>query len=151
VPEKSKLLFKDQSDDTRDKLVWKFTKGSLPASQMDFADPTDATGYALCLYDVSGLKATFFIPPGTSTWRTLGSKGYRYRENSGTASGVQKVKLKGGDEPIIVVKGKGMNLPDGVLPISVPVTVQLRNLDSGRCWEDAYSTTGSQQFKGKNP
>ena len=46
---KSLLLLKDDSeDDSQDKLIWKW-KGQA-TNQTEFADPVNATGYALCIY-----------------------------------------------------------------------------------------------------
>jgi hypothetical protein len=48
-----------------EKLVWKWLKG-VATSQMEFADPTATTDYALCLYDGSGLLAQTVVSAGAN-------------------------------------------------------------------------------------
>jgi hypothetical protein len=38
------------------------------------------------------------------------------------------------------LKGKGLNLPDPVLPLTGPVVVQVINHDSNVCWESTFPT-----------
>jgi hypothetical protein len=52
------------------------------------------------------------------------------------------------------VKGKGVALPDPTPPLTLPVTVQMVNSDSGLCWEGVYDTPNVTknvigQFKAK--
>jgi len=55
------------------------------------------------------------------------------------------------------VKGKGGGLPDFMLPFTggdLPVVVQLRNNQSGICWEGSFDTAiknASGAFKAKTP
>ena len=51
----------------------------------------------------------------------------------------------------IVVKGKGDLLPMPILPLTPPVTVQLKS-ETGVCWEARYSTAQknlAEQFRAK--
>ena len=58
-----------------------------------------------------------------------------------------------------LVKGKGLNLPDfdGQLPIAgadLPLLVQLRNNQTGICWEGSFATPKknlADQFSAKQP
>ena len=52
---KSKLLIKNNATDSKDKLIWKFIKGTTSTTQADFANPETSAYYALCIYDdISG-------------------------------------------------------------------------------------------------
>ena len=70
------------------------------------------------------------VPPGSTDWQELSTKGYKY--STGSADGITKVLLKGSDRDRskVLVKGKGTDLPDLTLPISPLVTVQLVNSDT---------------------
>ena len=63
------------------------------------------------------------MPPG-SNWSPLGSKGYKYKDQTAAQDGITKIILKGGDagKSKALVKGKGLNLPDfdSDLPIDEP-------------------------------
>ena len=41
------MIVKDSGDDSKDRLVWKWLKGSA-TSRDDFADPTASAAYSLC-------------------------------------------------------------------------------------------------------
>jgi hypothetical protein len=155
--QKSLLLIKDSDDDGRDKLVWKWLKGQA-TSQTEFGDPTDSAEYSFCLYAASTLIAEASVPAGTN-WDALGDKGYKYSDGGGSASGIQKILVKGSDEnnAKVVLKGRGDNLPDllQAIPLSEPVIVQLINAETEICWGGAYAG-GAQvirnedgRFKGK--
>lgn len=102
------------------------------------------------------LEAT--VPGGAGGWATIGSTGYKYRDPSGVAAGLQKVILKGhnDDKTKLVVQGKGANLPDPDLSsFAAPVQVQLRKSDNPTlCWESTFtagdvSKNDASQFKAK--
>jgi hypothetical protein len=92
-------------------------------------------------------------------WSPIGTKGFSYKDTAGGAAGVTKVKIKSSPADLsqVQVLGKGTNLPDLALPIPVgdlPLIVQLRNGDSGRCWGSAFAsphTNDSKQFNAKTP
>lgn len=142
---KSKLLMKDNvTDDSRDKLVWKWGKGAATMVD-DFADPTMTATYALCLYagSTASLIGRAEVQPSGSLWR-VGSKGYTYKDKAGTSGGVTRLKLKAGaaNTSQAQVIGKGANLSDFTLPIAsidLPVIVQLRNSDTGMCWGSTFA------------
>jgi hypothetical protein len=156
--EKSLLLIKDDNDNTKDKLIWKWIKG-LQTSQAEFGDPVNSADYTLCLY--AGTAATFLagasVPAVASKWSEIPGKGYKYKDKAGTASGVQKIVLKGSTEnkAKALVKGKGGGLPDvtlGSLPL--PLTTQLVNTDNSVCFEGTYGSgdvikNDATQFKAK--
>jgi len=152
---KSLLLIKNNAtDDTKDKLVWKWLKGP-ETSLEDLGVPTGTTNYTLCLYAGTN-SATVALPAG-SNWQTAGSKGYKFNDPSGTPDGAQKALLKSGatGKAKALVKGKGTNLPDTLVPaLPLPVTVQLVNDTNSTCFEATYNTTiknDAKQFKAKTP
>ena len=146
---KSKLLIKNKSSDDRDKLLWKFRKGATAVDQLlDLADPTTSSIYTLCLYDMSGFKTGLVIPPDAINWSPVGSKGYKYLELSGAASGITKAIIKGGlaGKPKAIVKGKGLALPD-VLPLTLPITVHADQHRHRQCFGDTLPTGTSDGEK----
>jgi hypothetical protein len=143
---KGVLLLKDAALDRRDKLVWKWIKGSATAQQ-DLGDPLTDTHYLLCLYDESASpqpRLLAVIPPdrlcGTKPcWKRI-KKGFKYRDKLLAPDGVQLVVLTFGPAPKakIIVKGKGENLDPPALPLVPKVTMQLHNA-AGVCWEAGYT------------
>jgi len=161
--EKSLLLLKDSDNNTNDKLVWKWLKGAQ-TTQDDFGMPTGTTAFSLCIYagSAAGLVARADVPPDATKWQALSDKGWKYKDASGAADGVQKVLLKGGDagKSKVLVKGKGdglADLPAQTLPVAAdgfPVTVQLFK-DTGLCWGSAFDSADvtkneAGQFKAKH-
>jgi hypothetical protein len=140
--QKSILLLKNKTDDNKDKLTWKWIKGAATTTA-DLADPTATADYALCIYSgpSGALVAQMNVPP-VNHWSTLGTKGYKYNDSSGSQDGAQKLILKSGTagKSRILVKGKGTNLPDPTLPLQFPVSVQLFNYQSGVCFDSTFST-----------
>ncbi len=146
--QKSLLLVKDKADNSKDKLIWKWIKGE-ETTQTELSDPTDDTDYALCIYAgaVTTLVGEAILPASPTNWGLLGSKGYKFKDASGTPNGITKAVLKGGgpNKSKAIVKGKGTDLPDLTLPVSGVVTVQLINGSSGLCFGAEYQP--AQQLK----
>ena len=147
---KNKVLIKNNtSDDSKDKLVWKWAKGAA-TSLGDFSDPVGGTAtYALCFYAgaTPALIEQASVPPAGGKWAAIGSKGYKYSDSGGTSAGITKIIVKSGasGKSKVLVKGKGVNLPDfdSDLPIAapdLPLVVQLRNSQSGLCWGGSFAT-----------
>jgi hypothetical protein len=159
---KNKLLIKNKPDDTKDKLVWKWSKGGA-TTQGEFGDPTAGATYALCFYAgaTPALIEGASIPPAGGKWSAIGTKGYKYNDAAGTNDGITKVIVKGGaaGKSKALVKGKGANLPDfdSDLPVAsgdLPLIVQLRNNATGICWESSFAAPKKNQldqFNAKNP
>ncbi len=155
---KSKLGLKNRSPDKKDNLTWKFAGGSLATTQADFADPTVATGYRLCLYDGSGLRAQASVAASAGLWSSAGSSGYKYKDRGGAEFGITGIKLKSGapGKTKIKVKGKGTVLPDPLdtTALSGTVTVQLVNENSDACWEAVYGSalrSDTSSYKARIP
>jgi cysteine-rich repeat protein len=158
--QKGLLVYGDSTDNSKDKLIWKWVKGT--ASLADFGNPTGlpagTTSYTLCLYaGTASALGGATVPPG-SNWSALGSKGFKYKDPSGTADGIQKVLLKSNAQPNkskILAKGKGVNLPDlPAMPFDSPVTVQLSNDSNSVCYESVFTNfkkNANGKFKAKLP
>jgi Disintegrin len=159
MAQKAILVIKDKTDNTRDRLVWKWIKGAN-TTQAEFADPTMTANYALCFYSgpTASLIGNADVGPG-SNWSPISTKGFKYKDLSAAQSGVKKIVLKGSDnnKSKALVKGKGDGLPDLPLPIpmgDLPLIVQLRNNESGVCWEGVFDSplkNRTDLFKDKTP
>ena len=150
VGQKAFLMLKDKApDDAKDLLQWKWIKGSSTA-KADFGTPLTSTSYQLCIYNgapIRILDAT--IPAGgvcgasnpKPCWKDK-THGFDYKDKDLTPDGIEQLKLKEGasGKAQIILKGKGLLLDDPAIPVTLPVTVQLRNNTSSICWEAVYST-----------
>ena len=155
-PGKSLLLLKNSADDSKDKLTWKFRSAGIPpVSLNELGDPTTTTTYTLCLY--SGTATAVVAIPAGSNW-TAGTKGFRFKDSTGSPDGAQRALVKSGDADTAkaLVKGKGDNLPDGLVPpLTSPVIVQLVNDTNTTCFSAHYEVgpglikNDSKQFKAK--
>ena len=155
--QKSLLLLKqDSGDPSKNKLIWKWIRGSS-TTLAELQDPTSTAPYGLCIYDAGALLiADASVPPSASKWNAL-SKGFKFIDPTGADDGIQRVVLKSSDHDTAkaLVKGKGAALPDVPLgSLNVPLTVQLINGATGACFEATYDTTDvfrndTQQFKAK--
>jgi hypothetical protein len=143
---KSKLKYKNNATDTKDKLGWKWLKGQA-TTQAESGDPTDTADYRLCVFrETSGAPTLLFganVPPSASLWSEIGTSGYKYNDTGATQEGVSKVLLKGGaaDKAKIILKGKGMGLSDPTVPLAMGTTgilVQLTNESNSMCWESEF-------------
>jgi cysteine-rich repeat protein len=154
VAGKSILLLKNNSDDGKDKVIFKWLNGE-ETMLAELGDPLTTTDYTLCLYAGSS-AATIGIPAG-GEWKATGSKGFKFKDTAGIPDGAQKVILKSGatGKAKMMVKGKGDNLPDVLTPaLDLPVTTQLINDENAACYEAVYDTldiikNDSKQFKAK--
>ncbi len=140
----SSLSIKNPAADKNDRFQLKWTKGEA-TSLAEFGDPLHSTGYVVCVYDSSAsaqplLTAT--APAGGTCkkakpcWKA--SKGrYSYDDGLLTPDGLQLVRLKEGvaNKARIEVKGKGSGLRPPSLPLTLPVTVQIKNTTTGVCWD----------------
>ncbi len=138
------LEVRDGPGSDKDTLVWKFAKGDATALA-DFGDPTVATRYSLCLYrgEPPVLVGELALPPGTN-WKSRGAKGFAYEDAARAPHGVKRAVLTAGvaGKAKVVLKAKGANLPDGVLPLrSAPVVAQLVRADTMQCFASAFDGT----------
>jgi hypothetical protein len=159
----SKLLIRDSDPSSRDRLVWRWSKGNAPIST--FGDPVTSTEYALCLYDRSGgnaeLVRVISVPPGGSCggapcWKAF-NQGFKYKDRDASQHGVQTILVKGsvGNTARLLVKGKGDDLalpsPAGMEQFFAQdpaVTVQLAN-GAGSCWQVTYGAPAQSNQAGR--
>lgn len=138
---KSVLVINDKAQDSKDKIVWKWIRGQSTTTA-DFADPVGSAVYSLCVYagPTNALVGDSVVPPSSSRWQPISTKGFRYKDPLGSEGGIQKITLKASiaDKAKATVKGKGVALPDYNPPLGNPVTVQLVNSDTGVCWESTF-------------
>src|SRR5262245_56430700 len=116
--------------DAMDKMRWKWSHGEATSLQ-EFGVPTGTTNYALCIYAAGALISDAEIAASPYFWVPT-SKGYKYKDPGETSDGIRKVGLEAGaaSEAKASVQGKGENLPDPVLNLPLPVTVQLVNTEN---------------------
>lgn len=151
---KSILVIKDNANNAKDKIVWKWVKGAS-TTQAEFGDPVMGTAnMALCIYETGGLVGEALVAPGPG-WSVVSTKGWKFLNKAGTQDGIQKIILKGStnNKAKALVKGKGLNLPDPSPPLTLPVTVQLVNSQTGICWEGVFATATKNvagSFKAKD-
>ena len=137
VPASSQLLVKHESNDARDRLVWKWRDAAVAAGGL--GDPTRTTNYGLCLY-AGGTAATAGIPAGPG-WKRAGRTGLVMKSQLGAPDGIRKMSLRTGSGGTTgLVDGKGTNLPSLVGPLPLPLVVQLVNDENGTCVEAVYES-----------
>ena len=125
-------------------LAWDWSSGAA-TTKADFGDPRATTSYALCVYGGSYSDEVLLrgaAPAGAVCSRTAGCwratpRGFVYHSRSGGPDGLSSVSLRAGaaGRAEVVVKGRGARLDAPTLPLTAPVTVQLRKTDgSPPCW-----------------
>jgi cysteine-rich repeat protein len=132
----------DPTSDDRDALTFKWLQGA-ETNTAELGRPDEATEYSLCVR-AGASAATLAIPAG-SNWTASGLSGFRYKDASGSGapSGARRALLRIGSagKAKAIVKGKGVHLPDDLVPpLSTPIAVQLVN-DTGVCFEAVYDDT----------
>jgi len=133
-------LRNDPANDERDMLSFKWLQGA-ETTTAELGNPDDATDYALCVR--AGSSAAVVAIPAGPNWIATGLSGFRYKDASGSGvpSGARRALLRIGSagKAKAVVKGKGVHLPDDLVPaLSTPVAVQLVNDETGVCFEAVY-------------
>jgi hypothetical protein len=159
----SSLLLKDG---TRDRLVWKISKGDA-TSTADFLFPLgDDREVSLCLYDSSGSEQPLRVAEvaggglcGSSPcWKVLGGDGYKYRSRTGAPAGITLIKLQpgGAGDAKLQVKASGGFFAAPAPPLTPPVTVQLVIAEGvvQNCWQTELAFPILNQpgtFKARGP
>ncbi|MGH3580930.1 MAG: hypothetical protein ACRERC_06295 [Candidatus Binatia bacterium] len=154
---KSLLLIKNNADDNKDRIIWKYIKGQ-PTVKADFANPMVAADYALCIYAGASptLVGTVHVAPSATKWRE-NSKGYKYKDTTFASDGTQKVLAQGTGESgrtkaLLVARGTGAPDVLNMGALQTPVTAQLYNYQTGLCWQGTYASpikNTATGFKGK--
>jgi hypothetical protein len=115
---------------------WKWKGGSIDPAEL--GDPTGETDLAVCVYGPSGALLGGEVLHGDARWKPV-KRGFQYRDRAYANHGLDKIKVKTGTPSLdayVQVKGRG-TLP--TLPVALPVTAQLVNLDNGKCWSSEFS------------
>ncbi len=117
--------------------AWKWKGGTIDPA--DAGDPTAETDIAVCVYDTTGQLLGGDILHGTPGWKPI-KRGFQYRDRLFTQHGFEKIKIRTGTPSLgAVIQAKARaTLP--TLPASLPVTAQLVNLDTGKCWASEFTT-----------
>jgi hypothetical protein len=139
VSGKALMLLKDDVDDAKDVLLWKWLRGAATDAS-EFGDPVVGEAYRLCVYDDTGLRMEADVPFCPSCWKRR--RGFKYRDVAGVPDGLRTVVLtSGGDgDAKIVVRGKGVPLDVPLLTsLGSPLTVQLNRAGAPVCWGATYS------------
>jgi cysteine-rich repeat protein len=162
LPLGAALKIKNISPDTKDQFQWKWGKGETTLVA-EYGDPLTTATYVICVYDSSAdpqpLLAASAPAGGTCKngkpcWKAA-TTSYKYNDGLLTPDGLQGVQLKEGlidGKAKIQFKGKGINLLPPTLPLTLPVTVQVKNTQTGVCWESVSTTADvndATQFKAK--
>jgi hypothetical protein len=125
------------------KWGWKWKGGTVDAA--DLGDPTGETDLAVCIYDPSGTPLLGGeVLHGDARWKAV-KRGFQYKDRTFANQGLEKIKMKTGTPSInayVQAKGRG-TLP--TLPVALPVTAQLINLDTGKCWSSEFSAPKANQ------
>jgi hypothetical protein len=129
-----------------DALVWRWARGGATSID-DLGTPLAMTGYALCVYDGTGVlrRAAEALPGGTCAgrpcWRRDGDRGFAFRDAAGSRGGLRRLALRAGAsrEARIGARTIGEGASASVLPLATPVTVQLQRSDSPACWTATYA------------
>ncbi len=157
----AQLQIKDQSVDRKDQLKWKWKGQATTLAQ--FGNPVATASYVICIYDSSINPQPLLsksAPAGgicneKPCW-VAKSTSYQYGDKFLTPDGVKKVQLKEGlvdGKPQVQVQGIGIFIDPPVLPLTLPVTVQVKNSQNSECWEAVYSVASKNdpaQFKAKS-
>jgi len=124
------------------KWGWKWKGGTIDPA--DAGDPTGETDLAVCVYDPSGALLGGEVLHGDARWKTV-KRGFQYRDRTFANHGFEKIRVKTGTPSLnayVQVKGRATLPP---LPVALPVTAQLVNLDSGKCWSSEFSAPKANQ------
>lgn len=147
---RAKILLSDREDDSRDKLVWRWKNGVL--DPMDVGDPIAGSDRIdVCVYDGDGYLVGGGLPPGSPGWSVNGG-GMFFRDDAALAPGIRKLKMRPSTQPngLVSARGKGVYLRTPQLPVTLPVTAQIKNDATGACWETVFdSSTVIKNHAGK--
>jgi hypothetical protein len=141
-PLKSSLAIKDNADDNRDKVTFKWTKGPDLFGTV-FGLPSFATDYSLCVFGSGTLASEHDIPAGSGWSLTPKGDGWKLKRDP-LVHGIHSALLKTGiaGKSKIMVKGRGVHLGAPSIPLTTPVTAQLVSSHGG-CVGATYTTPAS--------
>jgi polyhydroxybutyrate depolymerase len=138
---KSQLKLRDETDDTQDRLQWKWTKG-FTTTKAELGAPLVDEDYHLCIYAGGALRSRIDVAAGGTCgdlpcWRET-SKGFKYKNEVPGPDGATQLVLTSGEfgKARFLLKGAGANLAMPG-PLSGTVTVQLE-ARGGYCWQALF-------------
>jgi cysteine-rich repeat protein len=155
VEGRSQIQIIDHEDPARDRIKWKWTKGTVTDS-FDVGFPISQTHYALCLHDSGALVAAYDVPPSSARWE-MRQNDVRYRDKAGTYGAVTYIKLRPGITGQARVEahagGTSLVLPPPFTPFqlfeqSPSVIVRLVN-SIGMCWEAEFPVASTRKHTGE--
>jgi acid phosphatase type 7 len=138
---RGKLTIRENPNVNSSRWSWKWKGGTI--DPMDVGDPTGETDMAVCVYDAAGTLVGGALPHGVAEWR-VASRGFEYKDPNVLRHGFQKIRIRTGTPSLnayVQAKGKGALIGNPTLPVTLPVTAQLVNLDNGKCWASQFTTT----------
>ena len=111
----------------------------------------------MCMYANDALVLSALAPQeascaGAPCWNSTDRR-LRYRNADLSPDGLSTIVFRIGKAGRIVVKGRGANLSLPPLPLTTPVSVQLRRVDGGPCWEstiEAPVVNSATRFRGRS-
>jgi hypothetical protein len=142
---KSRLVIANLPDDRIDKWIWTWraSPGQL-VPRAALGDPRTATSYTMCLY-ANGTHAAARLPAGPS-WRGGALTGFRMTRLDRVPDGLFRAVVRSGPPGMAkaILKGKGVNLPDNLVPpVNGPVVVQLVAGSSPTCFTAEYDSVAT--------
>ena len=150
------LMIDNRAPDTRDRIAWTWRKGA-GTTAADIGNPATTTAYTLCLYDTAAgvpqRRLLQTIPP-SSRWKAF-SRGYRYRDSTLSAGGLQSIVLTQGatGKASVQVRGKGQPLDLPGLPLTKQPNVIVQLMNDDACWSSTFSMAAENslaRFKAKS-
>ena len=162
---KNALQIKNNADDAKDQIKWKFG-GGTEVAHADLGDPVGSDGYRLCIYDshdgVPDLVSALLVQPSAS-WVDKDPKGFQYKDSTGAQGGVAKIQVKPGEndksKAQFGAKGTAVQMPTKFntttfFESDTNVTVQLAREGGTQCWSSEFTTAdlnSNTGYKAKTP
>ena len=162
--QRSALLVRDIGDDRKDKVTWRYFRGSSVFE--DWGDPHSETSYSFCVWDDDELKIDMRIEPGgichprRPCWKTIGRgapTGFFYFNKPTNSSGAQRLYINTAKPPrnsFISLRGLGVDLPfpgpigfDRYFHQNTAVTIQFLRNDAPVCWEAVHPSANKNIFR----
>ncbi len=163
--ERAILLVLDKAGTSKDKLVWRWLRGSQVTSG-DLGNPRLSTEYTLCIYDETGdvgqLATRVDVQVGIQ-WKAISNGqgiSYKYRDGAAANDGVVSALVGQGSagraRAFLIARGDQFPTPTpagaGLFNADSQVVVQLR-ASTGACWQstfggDQIKLNGSGKFRG---
>jgi len=133
-----KLVLRTNADPSKNKWSWKWKDGTVTPN--DVGDPTGEADLQVCVYDQNGALVGGTLLHGSPSWKST-PKALLYTDRARSVNGIQKIKIKFGTGPSaqIQARARGANIATPATPVTVPMTAQLVNLDSGKCWSSNFT------------